>query len=930
MGIKWGSSEGNNVQKVGVETTMSPSTVTSSTTSVTLTIRYYTYQKYYSGDNQKLNKTGSYTGSKDYYMPATADYQLKIDTDTHTVSTSTSGTVTKSIGANISGHYGGATPSVSSSFTIPQRPVSVTDVPAAPTSIAVARVSDTSHTVTWANNPTSSAPYTNIYVERRDDVPTLTWAVRGDVTMTIASPCVVTMTNHGLSTGEPIKFTTTGALPTGITADVTYYAVNVTSSTFSVATTYENAIAGTKINTSGTQSGVHAVSTGWQWSVKATLGGTVASYSDTSTAANKKYQYRVRAWNGVGYSTSYATSGYVYTTPAAPTMCSAARNVTDVVVTWDNTSSHNDYYEVWESAGGAAYTLIATPARSAGYSYTHTAPSTAVTHSYKVRAKLTLMTPTLYGADSPVSNTVGISGPPNAPTGLLPSGVYVDAHNAILLDWNHNPVDGTAQTYREIWYRVSGGSDETWAPLTWSNSGTATMTIAAPAVVTKTGHGLTTGEPIKFTTTGALPTGITADTKYWAIVVSTSTFNVATTYANALAGTKITTTGSQSGTHSLWVGRGAGSVTTYEIAADTLTNGNDYDWKVRTWGQYSATSDVASSGSPWSPTAVFSTSSLPVAVIQSPTDNGTLNGSTLLVTWTYTDESLTAQTAYQVNIYDSADVLLKTVEYLGAATTYADNMILSDATVYKVGVRVSNGAELWSDEAINSFTVAYVPPVAPVVTADWDDVTGSVTLNITNPTPTTEPATVYNEVWRSINGETPVLMATGLALNTSMIDYLPAVGGTNVYSIIAYSAIPTVKTSTVTLDTGGYNTEGWVWLNAGPSFSSVARVNGAPKISFKYGREKVLHTFAGRRQPVEFAGETRYRSIELEANLRNDEHSRASDFEALTDLGGIVAYRDPSGRRIFCSMGDVAFGEPGRPSRISTTLTEVFYEEGSS
>jgi hypothetical protein len=77
---------------------------------------------------------------------------------------------------------------------------------------------------------------------------------------------------------------------------------------------------------------------------------------------------------------------------------------------------------------------------------------------------------------------------------------------------------------------------------------TVTITIAAPGVVTWTAHGLVTGSPVVFTTTGALPTGITAGTTYFAIPTGVNTFQIATTAALAAAGTAITTSGSQSGT----------------------------------------------------------------------------------------------------------------------------------------------------------------------------------------------------------------------------------------------------------------------------------------------------------------------------------------------------------------------------------------------
>jgi len=78
---------------------------------------------------------------------------------------------------------------------------------------------------------------------------------------------------------------------------------------------------------------------------------------------------------------------------------------------------------------------------------------------------------------------------------------------------------------------------------------TATMTIATPCVVTWTGHGLVSGQRVAFTTTGALPTGITANTGYYVNVIDANTFNLSTTLPNLQAATYVATSGSQSGTH---------------------------------------------------------------------------------------------------------------------------------------------------------------------------------------------------------------------------------------------------------------------------------------------------------------------------------------------------------------------------------------------
>jgi len=72
-------------------------------------------------------------------------------------------------------------------------------------------------------------------------------------TISIASPAVITVTNAP-PTGTVVKFSTTGALPTGITAGTSYFVLNSGSSAtqFNITST----IGGSAINTSGTQSGV--------------------------------------------------------------------------------------------------------------------------------------------------------------------------------------------------------------------------------------------------------------------------------------------------------------------------------------------------------------------------------------------------------------------------------------------------------------------------------------------------------------------------------------------------------------------------------------------------------------------------------------------------------------------------------------------------
>lgn len=122
---------------------------------------------------------------------------------------------------------------------------------------------------------------------------------------------------------------------------------------------------------------------------------------------------------------------------------------------------------------------------------------------------------------STISGAIVMWGGPTAPTGWL-------------------LCDGSA---------VSRSTYSTLFSILFPTLGTVTITIAVPGVVSLTAHGLASGDAIYLTTTGALPTGLSANTRYWIIKNDANSFWLATSLANALAGTKITTTGSQSGTH---------------------------------------------------------------------------------------------------------------------------------------------------------------------------------------------------------------------------------------------------------------------------------------------------------------------------------------------------------------------------------------------
>lgn len=101
-------------------------------------------------------------------------------------------------------------------------------------------------------------------------------------------------------------------------------------------------------------------------------------------------------------------------------------------------------------------------------------------------------------------------------------------------------------------------------------SATVTITIAAPGVVTWTGHGLAVNDTIRFTTSGALPTGLAINTTYYVKeVLSANTFTVST----SAGGAAVTTSGTQSGTQTalVWYGVPVVAVANTAITLGSVT-----------------------------------------------------------------------------------------------------------------------------------------------------------------------------------------------------------------------------------------------------------------------------------------------------------------------------------------------------------------------
>lgn len=120
----------------------------------------------------------------------------------------------------------------------------------------------------------------------------------GDFTITIAAPGVATSLAHGMSVNDPVRISTTGALPTGLAPGDYFIKTVPTLDTFTLSAT----LGGAAIDTSGTQSGVHSFIANPTLVVRATVKGLVDSDGEedlSAPSANARAQWRLGAWSEI-------------------------------------------------------------------------------------------------------------------------------------------------------------------------------------------------------------------------------------------------------------------------------------------------------------------------------------------------------------------------------------------------------------------------------------------------------------------------------------------------------------------------------------------------------------------------------------------------------------------------------------------------------
>jgi hypothetical protein len=449
-------------------------------------------------------------------------------------------------------------------------------------------------------------------------------AIDSTVTMTIATPCVVTWTAHELISGCVITLDSTGALPTGLTETTTstrtpYWITVIDANTFNLSTSYANYVLGTFIATTGSQSGVH---TGYSYNHLENLGGHVgvgtamAATSDTScynpeAACPKAY---VVHCNPTPTGSSYPINIIEDTIAIGSRLeidelviASDRFGITSILTVDTDDAAYFSLNKVTDTTTAAETSSTPFIGGSPGetYTYAYTTPfvkpgstfslfqssasastieAKQIIRGYYARTGLTAPTTdtldttaniirALQGSAEYVIHTWTVFNQSGYPLRLLAGDASTTLFGNFVVPANTSvsyDIFLIAEDEIQINYRRRE-AEHTYlppAPKRKSNSGassTVTMTIADPGVVTWTSHGLVTGDVVKFTTDGALPTGVTASTNYWITRVDANSFKLSVSLAGVNLGVFIETTGSQSGTHT-------GTVSNF-VSAQALVGG---------------------------------------------------------------------------------------------------------------------------------------------------------------------------------------------------------------------------------------------------------------------------------------------------------------------------------------------------------------------
>jgi RHS repeat-associated protein len=558
--------------------------------------------------------------------------------------------------------------------------------PSNPGNLTATALSETRVDLSWQDNSNNETDYT---VERAINTGTFSQ-------LAVLPKNSTSYTDSTVSAGTTYKYRISARNPVGIAPSNTATVVTPGSTAVPAAPTNLTATAMdmTRINLSWTDNSTDELNfvversmENGPFTVLATLGLNVKSYSDTGLEAYTFCSYRVRALNSVGSSnfsnTASARTAEGDVTPLSPNNLTATVvSSTRVDMTWQDNAGNETDYIVERTIGTAAFTTIAVIAKNST-AYSDTTASPATTYKYRVSAR--------NPAGIVPSNTVTVTtpastAPPDAPSNLTATAV---SSTRVDLAWTDNSGDEN----NFIVERATGtGSFTTIATLspnvtTYSNTATVASTSYTYRIRATNSIGNSYSNTATVITPGPAPS---APTSLTATAANSSQINLSWT-DNSTNETEFVVERTENGSFVEVATLGA-NVTTYSDTAVTSTLSNTYRVKAKNLSGSSTYSNSAIV--PASPTDLSATVVSSTRVDLSWTDNSSDEANFVVERATGTGPFATLATlGANVTSYSNTTV--------GAGITYS----------FRVKAKTSTGNSIYTSTV--TVTTPATPPAAP-------------------------------------------------------------------------------------------------------------------------------------------------------------------------------------------------------------------------
>ena len=363
------------------------------------------------------------------------------------------------------------------------------------------------------------------------------------------------------------------------------------------------------------------------------------------------------------------------------------------------------------------------------------------------------------------------------------------------------------------------------------------------------------------------------------------------------------------------VGKVTSGTLAHTFAAGTFTVAKSYEWQMRNWATHA-------DPSPWSASGTLLAGTVPTVSLTGP--SSTITTDRVTATWSATYGSGATQATWVLVLRDSGNVPLASASGSGAAVSAPVDYRLANNATYTLQLVVADTNGLVSTVATRTFSVSFVSPPSPAIQYAWNPDLGSVSLTLTNTD--AEGATCNGNLLYRWDGSAWVLLAS-TGLNPTYVDQIPMATPTNRYKVRTTTTVAAASEIEVTVPTP--NSGDWFWINYGPGWGSRARARYSPKTTSKVTRDATLHYFAGRTKPVSFSSDKFSRQVSVSCVVEEaDTLGNRAAWEGVATSGEPLCYRDPLGRRLFCSIDAASFSdETDDTSSLSFSLDEVDHDD---